>query len=361
MAPTPVSEPLLPRTRAGAQRRADRIRAFREELDAASRDDAVELTPQQRSQLQAYHEGLLEQLSRRFDIDTSERHKQISRGMQVVSLLGAVALGASVLLYFVRVWGLLSTPVQVAVLASAPFLSMAALELVSRRERLRFMTGLLAAMTFASVVLNVEGLARIFAVVPSPEGLLAYGLVALALAYAHGQRLLLAAGVVCLSGYAAAAAVRAAGWWWTEALHRPETLLGAGALAVAGSLLPHRTRDDFPPVLRAAGFVEVFLAILVMSRLGEGSWMAAEPRRVELAYQVVSFVAAGWAIWLGLRRGWLEVTTLGTVFFAVFLFVKFFDWWWDWMPRYLFFLAIGLTSLALLWAFTRVRARLAGP
>jgi hypothetical protein len=39
--------------------------------------------------------------------------------------------------------------------------------------------------------------------------------------------------------------------------------------------------------------------------------------------------------------------------------MKFVDWWWDWMPKYLFFLIVGLTALALLWAFRRLRARLA--
>jgi predicted RND superfamily exporter protein len=36
------------------------------------------------------------------------------------------------------------------------------------------------------------------------------------------------------------------------------------------------------------------------------------------------------------------------------------DWWWDWMPKYLFFLVIGLISVALLVVFKRLRARLLG-
>ncbi len=28
----------------------------------------------------------------------------------------------------------------------------------------------------------------------------------------------------------------------------------------------------------------------------------------------------------------------GNVFFTIFLYTKFYDWWWDWMPKYLFFL-----------------------
>jgi hypothetical protein len=42
--------------------------------------------------------------------------------------------------------------------------------------------------------------------------------------------------------------------------------------------------------------------------------------------------------------------------FTAALFVKYVDWWWDWMPRYLFFLVVGATALAVLVLFSRARA-----
>ena len=33
----------------------------------------------------------------------------------------------------------------------------------------------------------------------------------------------------------------------------------------------------------------------------------------------------------------------GVVFFVIFLYTKFYDWWWDLLPKYLFFLILGLT------------------
>jgi protein-S-isoprenylcysteine O-methyltransferase Ste14 len=59
-----------------------------------------------------------------------------------------------------------------------------------------------------------------------------------------------------------------------------------------------------------------------------------------------------------MTRGWHEVALVGVLFFLIALCMKFVDWWWDWMPKYLFFLIVGLTALALLWAFRRLRARL---
>jgi len=42
----------------------------------------------------------------------------------------------------------------------------------------------------------------------------------------------------------------------------------------------------------------------------------------------------------------------------VFLFMKFVDWWWDWMPKYLFFLTLAATSLIVLGILRRLRGAL---
>ena len=41
----------------------------------------------------------------------------------------------------------------------------------------------------------------------------------------------------------------------------------------------------------------------------------------------------------------------------IFLYTKFFDWWWDVMPKYLFFLVLGLTAVLLLVVMRRLRAK----
>jgi hypothetical protein len=48
---------------------------------------------------------------------------------------------------------------------------------------------------------------------------------------------------------------------------------------------------------------------------------------------------------------------LGSLCFVVFLYIRLNDWWWDWMPKYLFCLILGLLSLGLLALFARIRAR----
>jgi len=39
----------------------------------------------------------------------------------------------------------------------------------------------------------------------------------------------------------------------------------------------------------------------------------------------------------------------------LFLYTKIFDWWWEIMPKYLFFLVIALSSVLMLFVYKRLR------
>ena len=45
----------------------------------------------------------------------------------------------------------------------------------------------------------------------------------------------------------------------------------------------------------------------------------------------------------------------GVTFFVIFIYTKFFDWWWDVMPKYLFFLVLGLVAILSLVILKRLR------
>jgi hypothetical protein len=349
------SDPNLSRTE--AQRRADQVRQFQAELAQVQRDGALELTPQQRARLDAYHHDLLEELARRFDVDVSDRQKHLSRGMQVVAMVSAIALAASLFLFFYRYWNRMGTPLQVGVLALAPLVSLAAAEFASRHVPLRFLTGLLALLAFACFVFNIAQVGAIFALPPSPEGLLVETVFALGLAYAYGQPLLLLAGAAGAAVYVSASVLRLTGAWWMQSLlERPENLLLGGAAIVGWSFAPHRVRDDFPPLLRDAGLAIAGVTAIVLGQAGELSWWAVSRTVIEVTYQLVAFLIPAAAVWMGIRRGWTSTLAIGGALFTAALFVKYVDWWWDWMPRYLFFLVVGATALAVLVLFSRARA-----
>jgi hypothetical protein len=43
-------------------------------------------------------------------------------------------------------------------------------------------------------------------------------------------------------------------------------------------------------------------------------------------------------------------------FFVILLYSKLFDWWWDLMPKYLFFLILGLIAVGLLLVLHKARS-----
>ena len=46
----------------------------------------------------------------------------------------------------------------------------------------------------------------------------------------------------------------------------------------------------------------------------------------------------------------------GLTFFVIFLYTKLFDWWWLSMPKYLFFLLLGLSAVLILLILRRLRS-----
>lgn len=339
-----------------AQLRVDRVRAFQEELAAVEREGALTLSDGQRAPLAAHHARLLAELAEAFDVDVTGRQKQLSWGMRIVAFLGAAAISAAVFFLFYRYWGRLDTAAQVVVLVSAPLLAAAGVELVARRERTGYFAAIVALVAFACFVLDLAMLGSIFNVTPSQSAFLAWAAFAFALAYAHGLRLLQIAGILSLMGWLTATVGTWGGCYWLSAGERPEHFIVAGLAVFGLSFVPHPRHAGFPAAYRLFGLLAVLVAILVLGNWGAGSVLPFSPEAVEHLYQVAGFAASGAVIWAGVRRRWAETTNLGSTSFAIFLYTKLFDWWWEWMPRYLFFLVLGLVAVLLLLVLKRVRA-----
>jgi hypothetical protein len=75
-----------------AQRRVDRICAFREELETLHNENVLVLDEVQEVRLKEYHQSLLDRYASLYDVDVSGAEKQLSWGMRIVSFLGALAL-----------------------------------------------------------------------------------------------------------------------------------------------------------------------------------------------------------------------------------------------------------------------------
>jgi uncharacterized membrane protein len=339
-----------------AQQRADQIRAFRDELELLESGAVLRLAAEQRDAVARYHDDLLNSLAAQFDIDTSSRQKQLSAGMKIASFIGALALAASVFFLFYQFWGYFTTPVQVAVLIAAPLLTLLLTWWVSGREATGYYAKLLGMVSFACFVLNLVMLGQIFNITPSDKALLAWAAYGFLLAYAFDVRLLLAAGILALAGFIAARTGTWSGLYWLSVGERPENFLVPALLIFATPLLlKHRTRTGFDAIYRVFGCLLFLIPVLVLSNWGYGSYLGWDIPVIEGFYQVLGFAVSAGLMALGLRRQWPDVVNTGNSFFVLFLYTKFFDWWWDIMPKYLFFLVIALVSLLLLVVYQRIR------
>ena len=340
----------------GAQQRTDQIRAFQAELQLLQTDGVLDLPGEALGRIQAYHDDLLGRFSSQFDVDTSHAQKRLSWGMRIASFLGALAISAAVFFFFYRFWGLLGTAVQVAILIAAPLIMTGAVEGVARRERRGlYFTSLVALVAFACFVLDLSVLGNIFNITPSENAFLVWAIYGLVLAYSYDLKLLLVAALTSLMGYLAAVVGTWSGAYWLSFGERPENFVIAGLLLFAGGMLVPDRRPAFAAIFRVYGLLAVFVAILILSNWGEGSYLPWDNNVIEGSYQTLGFIGSGLAIWLGIRRHWPGMVNLGSSFFVIYLFTKLFDWWWDWMPKYLFFLLVGLVAILLLLALRRLR------
>jgi len=340
-----------------AQQRVDRIHAFRRELAELEQERALELSPEQQSRLNQHLDATLSDLAVRFDVDVSSSQKQISLAMRIASSLGGLALCVAVYLFFYRYWGMLGTSVQLAIIIATPVLLLPAIQWSSRREKTLYYTSLLVLVALGAFVMNLGVLGSIFNIAPTPGAFFAWGGLALILAYGYRLRLPLAGGLVAWVIFTAAVIVTLAGGYWDALLERPESFLPGGiALLAIPWWLRHRDRPDFPAVYRMFGLLTIFLALLVLANEGQMSFLSWPRKTAAGIYQAVGFAAAVAAVWAGLRQRYAETVNLGAGFFAIFLFNRLWVWWWDWMPKYLFFLMIGIIALALLAVFRRLRA-----
>jgi uncharacterized membrane protein len=348
---------MTPSSRAEAQQRADEMRLFRSELDRLEREGVLTLSEDQRRAVTEHQRDLLAAFARAFDIDRDAQAKQLSLGMRVSSFLGALALAASVFFLFYQFWGRFPTGAQVGILIAAALGMLVATFAIQARDSTGYFTKLAAMVAFACFVLNIAMLGQIFNITPSDKALLPWAALALLLAYACDLRLLLAAGILCLIAFISARTGSWSGMYWLHFGERPENFFPAAVgLFLVPQILDHRKFHGFAAIYRVFGLLTLFLPMLVLSNWGLISYLDFERKIIEGFYQILGFVGAAGVIWLGSRRHWPEVVNTGLVFFVIFLYTKFYDWWWEIMPKYLFFLVVGLTAVLLLVIFKRLRA-----
>ena len=344
------------RSRLNAQEVADRVGILRDELASPELQSILLLTDEQRSRFDEWSRKKLVALAESFDVDTTTSQKRMSWGMRIASTLGGVALCTAVVMFFLRYWGYLETWQQVGILVLLPLFALGGAEWMSGRERTGYFTGLLALVAMASFVLDLSTIGSIFNVVSTERALLAWGTMAMLLAYRYGLRFILAIGLALLMSYAAAAYTAQLGYHWMNFGSRPEHFLLLGSIVFAvPQLLPRAADHDFGAVYRLVGALTLLTAVLSLAEWGVSSYLPMREVNISRLYEFAGLLLSVGAIWLGIRRDWTGIVNTGAVYFTIFLFTRLYHWWWEWMPHYLFYAAVGAVGIILVAAFKRLR------
>lgn len=342
-----------------AQRRVDRIQAFREELNDLEEQKVLRLSPEQKDSARNFHKTLIADLTRQFDTDLTEAEKKLTGGMKVLTFLGGTALCSSVFFFFYRMWGLIPVPGQILLLVSAPILFLLLMEFFAKREKTLYYATLAGMLAFLCFVLNLTVLGSIFNIAPSPNAFLAWGLLAVIIAYNKSQRLLLTVGLLCILGYLAAKLGSIGGVFWFACFERPENFTLAGGIMIDLPVAVKRLGVmGFACIYHLIGLLSMFISILVLSFVGNSSYLDINEAIIEGGYQLAGFILSGLTIWIGIRNKLGGVQNIGVTFFTLYLYMKFFDWWWELLPIYLFFLLVSLITIGLLALFKRLRANM---
>src|SRR5690606_23704484 len=139
-----------------AQRRAERIAAFRAELAELRREQVLQLSAEQEQGLTAYHDQLLAHYRQTLDIDADTRARQLSLGMRLASLIGALALAAGLFFLFYQFWGLFDVGAQVDVLVGCSLGSLLLCFWLQTRDASGYYAKLAAVLAFVCFVLNLS-------------------------------------------------------------------------------------------------------------------------------------------------------------------------------------------------------------
>ena len=143
------------------------------------------------------------------------------------------------------------------------------------------------------------------------------------------------------------------GWgaYWLG-MSYPIRFIAFGAVLIAAALLlrPLLAQRGLQRVSLAMGLLYLFIALWLLSIFGNygdlDSWYSA--RQIELFHWSLLFgLAALAAIWLGLKHDDAMLRGFGLTFLGINLYTRLFEFFWDSIPKAVFFVLLGLSLWAL--------------
>lgn len=346
-------------SRRAAQQRADQIRAFRAELSALGQEGANPLAADQQAAIAVHHDHVLARLARKFDIDRSVASGQLSRGLRLASFFGAATLVAAITSFISRYWGGLGLPAQVTLLTMFPLVSLAAVQVAAERERTRYVAALFALVAlgtaWVAIVLTADLLDLPFSALLLWPGTF-FGL---AVALSYGFRLVLALALGSLAVAVASVFFVAGGVPWPTLVERLEPLTGAGFLLVTMAPRLGPAGEGVEETTRITGLAIALGGLLALATAHGTSLLAFDPSTTLLVYQALMLIVSLAVLSQRLRAGDRAGTMVATVALALFLFIRYLDWFWSRVPAWAFFLILAVLAFASIAWLRRLRGQVA--
>lgn len=336
--------------------RTRRILAFREELTALEAEGVVAPDDAALAPIRAHHDALLASISVREDVDLTRSEARLSTGMRIATVLGAAALSAAWGFFVAAAWDDLGRTARLALVAIPPILLTFGTAIAARRETSGYVANIVGTVAAIALGVNLAAIGVLYDLPDSRRLFLAVGTFAMLLAYGHGLAMPLLIGIAGLGGWLWSLAAIPQGRWWDGVFGQLEflALLGLGAM-----LMPAITRKGppgFVMVWRTAGAIGVVSALLILGLSANASFFdGANDDMVEASYQLLGGAAFTVMVWQGLVRDRIELVRAGTVGLALLLMFRMVDWFWDWIPKWLFFLVVGAIAFGALLLLRRLR------
>lgn len=339
-----------------ARSRRDAIDAFGEELARLEAEGVLVLGRVERERVAAHHASLRPAHDESEAPDTPTV-RRLSAGMRIATLLGAFALSAAYALFIDANWAAMSLTAQLPLVVAPPIVLAMLTGVAAQREPSRYVASVVAAVAVIAFAVNVIVVGSLFNLPESRHAFLAVGLFAMALAYGYRLALVLVLGIVGVGLWCWSLASIPSGAWWSTAFEQLEPLALTGLVAI---VLSRRLAGSAPfaDEYRVMGSLALAGALLILGQTSNASYFdGTDGRVVEAVYQMVGAVAFAAMITIGLRRDWPEMVRVGTGAAFVFLVLRLVDWFWDWIPKWLFFLVIGAVAMGVVLLLRRLRLR----
>src|SRR5690606_784860 len=135
-------------------------------------------------------------------------------------------------------------------------------------------------------------------------------------------------------------------YWLNEII--AEFYLAGFILILLAALLPLRFIQDTRLIFIYTALLGLFLQLLGIVTLCPDSLLPVSSDERRGSYLAVGLVVGAVALGWSIRRDWGAGAYLAAGFLILLLVIKYFEWFWDKWPAYIFFLILGLLAVGVI-------------